>query len=113
MATDIGKLNRSLLELDTGNRALSLALLILSFSRETKKTAADARAFDAREWAELTSVFFPKIPDLAPEWTDYETHDPGVSLLEVFWFVSERLREFEPRRRSKLRQLASRWLRWS
>jgi predicted phage baseplate assembly protein len=44
---------------------------------------------DDRRWAELTEEGRALIPYYAPEWTDHNAHDPGVTLLELFAWLAE------------------------
>jgi predicted phage baseplate assembly protein len=44
---------------------------------------------DDRRWAELVDEGRSLIPFYAPGWTDHNVHDPGVSLLELFAWVTE------------------------
>jgi hypothetical protein len=44
---------------------------------------------DDRRWADLTQEAIPLIPRYAPQWTDFNTHDPGITLLEMFAWLTE------------------------
>ena len=46
---------------------------------------------DSRTWDELTSEGRSLIPRYAPEWTDHNLHDPGITLIELFAWLSELL----------------------
>jgi predicted phage baseplate assembly protein len=46
--------------------------------------AADERAF-----ASLVADARSRLPRLAPAWTDYNVHDPGITLLELFAYLTE------------------------
>src|SRR6266516_785871 len=46
---------------------------------------------DTRTWAELTSEARTLVPRLAPDWTDHNLHDPGITLLELLAWLSELL----------------------
>jgi predicted phage baseplate assembly protein len=44
---------------------------------------------DDRRWEDLVDEGRSLIPFYAPEWTDHNAHDPGISLLELFAWVAE------------------------
>ena len=44
---------------------------------------------DDRRWAELVDEGRALIPFYAPEWTDHNVHDPGITLLELFAWLAE------------------------
>ena len=44
---------------------------------------------DDRRWRDLTEEGRNLIPRYAPEWTDFNIHDPGITLLELFASVTE------------------------
>lgn len=44
---------------------------------------------DDQSFEELYAAALEKLPSLAPEWTDYNTHDPGITLLELFCWLTE------------------------
>src|SRR6266542_3759061 len=44
---------------------------------------------DDRRWEDLVDEGRSLIPFYAPEWTDHNVHDPGISLLELFAWVTE------------------------
>jgi Baseplate J-like protein len=46
---------------------------------------------DTRTWEELTNEARTLLPRLAPEWTDHNVHDPGVTLIELLAWLSELL----------------------
>src|SRR5262249_26959299 len=46
---------------------------------------------DNRTWAELTAEGRALIPNAAPKWTDHNAHDPGITLMELFAWLSEML----------------------
>ena len=46
---------------------------------------------DDRSFEELKDELLKRIPVYAPEWTDYNTSDPGVALLELFASLGESL----------------------
>jgi len=63
---------------------------------------------DRRTWADLVSEARALIPRYAPEWTDHNAHDPGITLVELFAWLSEILmfradRVFPPEMRAFLR----------
>jgi hypothetical protein len=44
---------------------------------------------DDRRWQDLTQEALPLIPRYAPQWTDFNTHDPGITLMEMFAWLAE------------------------
>ena len=46
---------------------------------------------DDREYSALRSELISRIPAYAPEWTDHNTNDPGITMLELFAFVADDL----------------------
>jgi hypothetical protein len=44
---------------------------------------------DDRRWQDLTQEALPLIPRYAPQWTDFNTHDPGITLMEMFAWLGE------------------------
>jgi Baseplate J-like protein len=44
---------------------------------------------DNRSWAELTAEGRSLIPKAAAAWTDHNAHDPGITLMELFAWLSE------------------------
>ncbi len=44
---------------------------------------------DRLTYDELVSEARSSLPALAPEWTDYNAHDPGITLLELFAWLAE------------------------
>ena len=46
---------------------------------------------DDREFADLVAEAKTMIPQLAPAWTDHNTSDPGITLIELFAFICEML----------------------
>jgi hypothetical protein len=44
---------------------------------------------DDRRWQDLTSEAIPLIPRYAPSWTDFNIHDPGITLTEMFAWLTE------------------------
>ncbi|MFI0607084.1 MAG: putative baseplate assembly protein [Anaerolineae bacterium] len=44
---------------------------------------------DDRRWADLVEEARALIPLYAPEWTDHNVHDPGITLLELFAWLAE------------------------
>lgn len=51
-----------------------------------KKLAPDL--LDLR-YSDLVEIGISKLPELAPQWTDYNVHDPGIMLIEMLSWVSE------------------------
>lgn len=46
---------------------------------------------DTRTWEELTTEARTLLPRLAPDWTDHNLHDPGITLMELLAWLSELL----------------------
>lgn len=46
---------------------------------------------DDRSYQQLRDELVRRIPVYAPEWTDYNASDPGVTLIELFAFLAENL----------------------
>src|SRR4051812_13019630 len=46
---------------------------------------------DDRSYQQLRDELVARIPVYAPEWTDFNPSDPGVTLLELFAFLGENL----------------------
>jgi hypothetical protein len=44
---------------------------------------------DTRRWADLVSEGRALIPRYAPGWTDHNIHDPGITLIELFAWLTE------------------------
>jgi hypothetical protein len=44
---------------------------------------------DDRRWADLVEEGQALIPLYAPEWTDHNAHDPGITLMELFAWIAE------------------------
>jgi hypothetical protein len=44
---------------------------------------------DDRRWADLVEDARALIPRYAPEWTDHNAHDPGITLIELFAWLAE------------------------
>jgi hypothetical protein len=44
---------------------------------------------DDRRWADLVEEGRALIPVYAPEWTDHNVHDPGITLIELFAWLAE------------------------
>jgi len=44
---------------------------------------------DSRTFAQLVAEGTAQLPRLAPDWTDYNASDPGITLLELFAWLSE------------------------
>jgi predicted phage baseplate assembly protein len=48
-------------------------------------------SLDRRTWDDLVSEARALIPAYAPEWTDHNVHDPGITLVELFAWLTEML----------------------
>ncbi len=46
---------------------------------------------DDRSYQQLRDELVRRIPVYAPEWTDYNASDPGITLIELFSFLGENL----------------------
>src|SRR4051812_31835029 len=46
---------------------------------------------DDRSYQQLRDELVQRIPVYAPEWTDHNASDPGVTLIELFAFLAENL----------------------
>lgn len=44
---------------------------------------------DDRRWSDLVDEGRSLIPVYAPDWTDHNVHDPGITLLELFAWIAE------------------------
>ena len=44
---------------------------------------------DDRRWVDLVDEGRALIPLYAPEWTDHNIHDPGITLIELFAWLAE------------------------
>ncbi len=44
---------------------------------------------DDRRWLDLTQEALPLIPRYAPGWTDFNTHDPGITLMEMYAWLTK------------------------
>ena len=45
---------------------------------------------DTRRWSDLVDESRAVLPRFAPEWTDYNIHDPGITLIELAaWFTEQ------------------------
>lgn len=44
---------------------------------------------DTRRWSDLVDDGRSLIPRYAPAWTDYNAHDPGITLIELFAWLAE------------------------
>jgi Baseplate J-like protein/DNA polymerase III beta subunit, N-terminal domain len=51
--------------------------------------AIPAPQLDSRTWTELIAEAESLLPGLAPEWTDYNLHDPGITLVELLAWLTE------------------------
>jgi len=67
----------------------------------------DAPVIDNRTYETLLGEILERIPVYSPEWTDFNDSDPGVTLVELFafltdtllWQIDERQRQRRRRRR--------------
>ncbi len=66
-------------------------------------------ALDSRSWQQLRDEALARIPVHNPEWTNFNASDPGVTLLELFAFLTEsllyRANQIPERNRLKFLQL--------
>jgi predicted phage baseplate assembly protein len=46
---------------------------------------------DTRRWADLVEEGRALVPRHAPDWTDHNIHDPGITLVELFAWLAEQL----------------------
>jgi predicted phage baseplate assembly protein len=53
--------------------------------------ALQGPVLDNRSFEQLRDELVRRIPVFAPEWTDYNTSDPGIALLELFAYLGESL----------------------
>ena len=60
---------------------------------------------DTRRWSDLVSEGSGMVPRYAPDWTDQNAHDPGITLMELFAWLTEmdiyRLNQVPDRHRLK------------
>jgi hypothetical protein len=67
---------------------------------------------DKRDYKQLRDEAIERIPIYAPEWTDFNESDPGLTLVELFAFLADTLlwqideRQRRRRRRRHRRSLA-------
>src|SRR5512142_1088056 len=45
--------------------------------------------FSGRRYDDLVQLGRSSLPRLAPEWTDHNVHDPGITLLELLAWIAE------------------------
>lgn len=57
-----------------------------------------APKLDVLSFEQLRDALLARIPVHAPEWTDHDVSDPGVTLLELFAFLADDLASLEERR---------------
>ena len=64
---------------------------------------------DSRRWSDLVDEGRALVPRYAPDWTDHNAHDPGITLMELFAWLAEmdiyRLNQVPPRHRLKFLEL--------
>src|SRR6266850_1656657 len=46
---------------------------------------------DDRSYAQLRDELVRRIPTYAPEWTDHNASDPGISLIQLFAYLTEQI----------------------
>jgi hypothetical protein len=46
-------------------------------------------SLDDKTFAQLIEDAKKQIPRYAPEWTDYNVHDPGIAMLELLAWLAE------------------------
>lgn len=51
----------------------------------------EALQIDTRDYDQLRQALLERIPRYLPEWTDYNASDPGITLIELFAWLSEQL----------------------
>ena len=49
----------------------------------------DIPNLDDRRWADLVDEARALIPRVAPQWTDHNAHDPGITFIELFAWLAE------------------------
>ena len=59
---------------------------------------------DERGYKDLLDEVLARIPVHAPEWTDFNERDPGVTLVELFAFLTQTLLWIEERQRQRRRR---------
>jgi hypothetical protein len=75
--------------------------------RHSRAVAIAAPVIDDRNYETLLGEILRRIPVYSPEWTDFNASDPGVTLVELFafltdtllWQIDERHRQRRRRRR--------------
>jgi hypothetical protein len=63
------------------------------------------------DWEKLTRDLSTRVGVVAPDWTDFEAHDPGITLLELFAYLTESLLargDVSPDARARLRDVLAR-----
>lgn len=69
---------------------------------------------DDLEWSELVSEARDRLPSGAPDWTDHNIHDPGITILELFGWLTEqtsfRLDQIDAAHREQFASLLGRQL---
>ena len=63
------------------------------------------------DWEKLTRELSARVAVVAPDWTDFEAHDPGIALLELFAYLTESLLsrgDVSPDVRARLRDVLAR-----
>ncbi|MFW9817702.1 MAG: baseplate J/gp47 family protein, partial [Candidatus Thorarchaeota archaeon] len=44
---------------------------------------------DDRSWEQIVEEIKARIPTVAPEWTDFNPSDPGITMIELFSYIAE------------------------
>jgi hypothetical protein len=71
--------------------ALSKFIALCGSPCESGNVPLTVPLIDKRDYAELLAEALGRIPVHAPEWTDVNPSDAGVTLLELFAFLGEEL----------------------
>ena len=72
---------------------------------------------DDRRWVDLVEEGRSLLPFYAPQWTDHNIHDPGITILELFAAIAEmdiyQLNRIPPERKLKFLALIGVYPRWA
>jgi hypothetical protein len=71
--------------------------------RENWGVPLESPLIDDRAYKELLDLLVGRITADAPEWTDFNESDPGVTLVELFAFLAETLWQVDERQRQRRR----------
>jgi hypothetical protein len=52
-----------------------------------KREVSGMRKLSDKQWQSLAAALRRQIPRVAPEWTDHNSHDPGITVLEVLAYA--------------------------